>query len=61
MTTAYLDAKVMAHTVFNLILLAIYAVFMLFFANALFKIKNFDQTTEQSYLMKALSVFMVAT
>lgn len=61
MTTDYVDNKVLIHTVANLLMLAIYAIFMLLFVNCLFEIKNFDQTTEQSYMLKSLSVFMVAT
>lgn len=61
MTTDYLDSKVLVHTVANLLILSIYAIFMALLVNCLFEIKNFDQTTEQSYMLKSLSVFMVAT
>ena len=59
--TDYMESKTLVHIIANLFLLILYSVFMLVFVNRLFEIKNFDQTTEQSYVLKAVSVFMVAT
>jgi hypothetical protein len=61
MSTSYLNIKALIHSIFNLLLLLLFCIFILFLVHKMFKIKNFDLTTEPSYMMKSLSVFMVAT
>lgn len=61
MSTDYMETKAIVHIVANLLLVATYGIFMLLFVNRLFEIKSFDQTIEQSYLLKSLSAFMVGT
>lgn len=56
-----MENKALIHIVANLLLLSIFTVFTLMFFNKLYEVKNFDQTQEQSYMMKTISVFMVMT
>lgn len=45
----------------NLVITGTYTIFTLLLVNQLIKIKNFDQTQKQTYLLKVISVFMVST
>lgn len=61
MTTDYLESKAQMHVYANLFLTGVFTVFLLFFVKTFRKIKNFDQTQDESYMAKSLSVFMVLT
>jgi hypothetical protein len=61
MTTDYLELKGQIHVYANLILTGLFTVFILLYVKSFRKINNFDQTQDESYMMKCLSVFMVMT
>lgn len=47
------------HVYINCALCGLYTLFVLLFVNRIFRITSYEQTTEQSYLLKTMSVFMV--
>jgi hypothetical protein len=54
-----MESRAYTHLVINFTIFGVYTFFLLTFVHRLFKIDNFDKTQEQSYILKAVSLFMV--
>lgn len=59
--TDYVQNKARMHCIINLAIMGIYSFFTLILVMRIVKIKSFDQTQSQSYTMKSLAGFLVAT
>lgn len=60
-TTDYVLKKAQIHCIINLAIMGTYSLFTLLLVMRVVKIKSFDQTQSQSYTMKTLAGFLVAT
>jgi hypothetical protein len=55
----YLQNKAEIHIYINCVLCGVYTVLILLFISRLFKVTNFDKTSEQNYILKGISLFLV--